>query len=518
MPRRAVAHRSATTRRAARGHARGRRRSRTASSATPRARFGRLVPRVPAANPPGRSALLLLAMELGRLEQLYALLEQARRYDTVVELLRQRVGTESDPRLRASLYRRMARTLAGPLEDEPGAEHAFVAPARAAQKTTRRCSSCARARCSATTWSCSAIACSGSPRSSRTRASGATCSTNTATCCTRGSAVRRRRSRVLRAVIEQLDPDFEPALDELLEAAAAAADPTTRWPGRSSTCCAASATRSGASSSRAGWSSCTNAACADARSRAARARPLGASSPRATPSRTSGPPRLLAGTERHAELLVGARRDRRTRDDPAERGEALLAGAELAYRSPGRRRRCVGAAAAAGQQRQRARRSAAVADRVRRRQARSADRAVRGGRTLRRPGRGAARAGRARDGLARQGRAVSALRAAARRTARRRASPPPRRSAKCCASAEDVEALHVPARAGAAARRPARSWRTLLERLARTDRRPQHSSATCCSSARCCSATASSAPQKQPRCCARSLELDPRFTSRRSRS
>lgn len=86
--------------------------------------WNRLLPYFPAAHSQVDQALYTLATESGRYDELYAVLEQSRRYETLATWLGQRVVHERGE-LRAALLRRLARTLAGPLEDANRAEQAW---------------------------------------------------------------------------------------------------------------------------------------------------------------------------------------------------------------------------------------------------------------------------------------------------------------------------------------------------------------------------------------------------------
>jgi tetratricopeptide (TPR) repeat protein len=195
-----------------------------AAAALAHGRFGdaggawqRLLPLLPAGERQVDQALLILAMEMKRLDELYALLEEAGRHATLVDLLQQRVGTEPSEELRVELLRRMARLLAGPLEDEAGAEQAWsrllslredvealqYMRARALQQGDMRALGDCLHRLASLEQD---------PNERRDLL------------YEYGHLLHARLGKpaeavaVLRAVLEQLDPNFDPALDELLEA------------------------------------------------------------------------------------------------------------------------------------------------------------------------------------------------------------------------------------------------------------------------------------------------------------
>lgn len=87
--------------------------------------WSRLAPLVPMALARADAALLALARDTGRLEQLYTLYESARRYAALVERLRERVTEETNPAARMRLLRRIAKTYAERLDDEATAERCF---------------------------------------------------------------------------------------------------------------------------------------------------------------------------------------------------------------------------------------------------------------------------------------------------------------------------------------------------------------------------------------------------------
>jgi tetratricopeptide (TPR) repeat protein len=188
--------------------------------------FRRLVPLLAEAHPRADRALLSLAVLTGRLDELYQLLERVNRHDTLVLWLRERVAAEPEPSARAALLRRMARTLAGPLDDDAGAEVAWAEllqfeedvealsfiRAQALQRDDAELLGQCLRRLSALEHD------RGEKRDLLYEY---------------GHLLRARLGRpaeaalVLREVIEQLDPDFEPALDELIDACEAVSDQRT---------------------------------------------------------------------------------------------------------------------------------------------------------------------------------------------------------------------------------------------------------------------------------------------------
>lgn len=192
----------------------------------PQAAWQRLTPLVPLSQPRVDRALHLIAIETQRLDELYALLEQANRHDTLVEWLNQRVQHEPNRAVVVALYRRMARNLAGPLDDDAAAESAWLKLLESSEdaeglnflraQALRRddmqlLSDCLRRL----------AALELDPREKRDLL------------YEHGHLLRARLDRpaeavsVLRNVIEQLDDAFEPALDELVEACRAAGDERT---------------------------------------------------------------------------------------------------------------------------------------------------------------------------------------------------------------------------------------------------------------------------------------------------
>jgi tetratricopeptide (TPR) repeat protein len=91
----------------------------------PEGAWSRLAPLVPLAAPRADAALLALARDTERLEQLYTLYESARRYPALVARLRERVAEETNPASRMRLLRRIAKTHAERLDDEAAAEACF---------------------------------------------------------------------------------------------------------------------------------------------------------------------------------------------------------------------------------------------------------------------------------------------------------------------------------------------------------------------------------------------------------
>ena len=86
----------------------------------------RLTPHVADAHPGVDETLTQLAIDSGRLDELYRLLEQADRYDALVELMRDRVSEENDADLKVELYRRIAQLTHNQLDDEEGAHGAWL--------------------------------------------------------------------------------------------------------------------------------------------------------------------------------------------------------------------------------------------------------------------------------------------------------------------------------------------------------------------------------------------------------
>jgi tetratricopeptide (TPR) repeat protein len=189
----------------------------------------RLVPLLPEAHPKADRALHSLAVLTQRLDALYAELERVNRHDTLALWLRERIGAEPDPRVRAALFRRMARTLAGPLDDDRGAEDAW------SQLLSLEEDAEALSFLRAQALQRDDVELLGNclPRMAALEQDRAE---KRDLLYEYGHLLRARLARpaqaisVLREVIERLDPEFEPALDELIEACEAVSDqPTLAW-------------------------------------------------------------------------------------------------------------------------------------------------------------------------------------------------------------------------------------------------------------------------------------------------
>jgi tetratricopeptide (TPR) repeat protein len=186
----------------------------------------RLLPLLPEAEPRVDRALYALATEARRQDELYRLLEQAGRYDTLVEWLSQRIALEPDNSVKASLYRRMAHTFEGPLGDEEGASDAWSRLLKLEENAEalgfmrglalRRDDMPALGDCLR-----------------RLAALEQESNEKRDLLYEYGHLLRSRLGRasdavtVLREVVEHLDPDFEPALDELIQACEAVDDEHT---------------------------------------------------------------------------------------------------------------------------------------------------------------------------------------------------------------------------------------------------------------------------------------------------
>lgn len=288
----------------------------------------RLVPLVPAAERHADQALVLLALETQRQDELYALLEQARRYGTLVDLLRQRVGTEPDQSTRVSLFRRMARTLQGPLDDERGAEQAWSGLLQIVEDVEAlqfmRAQAMQRDDMERLGDSLRRLAALESDPGERRDL-----------LYEYGHLLHARLGRhaqavgVLRAVLEQLDSEFEPALDELLEACEAARDAATlAW------ALELALSRERDAERRVEVARRLATLCEENLREPERALAALRAWSEAAPSDAEPHARcvaLLQGTARHAELLAELDAVAHKHAIEAERTAALLAGAELAF-------------------------------------------------------------------------------------------------------------------------------------------------------------------------------------------
>lgn len=186
----------------------------------------RLVPLVSHADPAADAAIADLAADLGRLDELYASMERAERYGALVSLLQVRAQREPQKERRADVFRRMARIAVRRLDDDERATAAWRSlllieeDAEALRylhaRARRRDEAEAQADCLARL-----AAIEKDPAERRDLL------------FERGHLLRMRLGRpqeavaVLREIVDGLDPDFEPALDELVIAAEAASDFTT---------------------------------------------------------------------------------------------------------------------------------------------------------------------------------------------------------------------------------------------------------------------------------------------------
>ena len=183
----------------------------------------RLVPLVTHADASADAAIADLAANLERLDELYALMERAERYGALVSLLQARAQREPQKERRADVFRRMARIAVRRLDDDERATAAWRSlllieeDAEALRylhaRARRRDEPEAQAECLARL-----AAIEKDPAERRDLL------------FERGHLLRMRLGRpaeavaVLREIVDGLDPDFEPALDELMIAAEAAGD------------------------------------------------------------------------------------------------------------------------------------------------------------------------------------------------------------------------------------------------------------------------------------------------------
>jgi tetratricopeptide (TPR) repeat protein len=186
----------------------------------------RLVPLVSQADPAADAAIAELAPDVGRLEELYTLMERAERYGALVALLQARSQREPNKERRADVLRRMARIAARRLDDDERASSAWRALLLIEEdpealrylhaRARRRDEAEAQVECLARL-----AAIEKDPLERRDLM------------FERGHVLRMRLSRpaeaivVLKEIVERLDPEFEPALDELVIAAEAARDHAT---------------------------------------------------------------------------------------------------------------------------------------------------------------------------------------------------------------------------------------------------------------------------------------------------
>ena len=89
------------------------------------AAWARLEPMINGGNADAEALASSVAFATGRTDQLVALYESAERHDDLINPLRQQAESTQDDILRADLFRRCARLLAGPLGDELAAAEAY---------------------------------------------------------------------------------------------------------------------------------------------------------------------------------------------------------------------------------------------------------------------------------------------------------------------------------------------------------------------------------------------------------
>jgi hypothetical protein len=188
--------------------------------------FERLAGLVRAAAPAADRALEALAERTGRLEDFHALLERAERHRSLAVALDKYVATVRDRDKRVALFRRIARLRGGPLDDIEGAVEAFRA-LLAEQEDAEALELL------------------------RTYALGRDDVDTVCDCLRRLAALETERDAkrdllfelghllrarkheplaavtVLREIVESIDPDFEPALDELVTASEETGDAQT---------------------------------------------------------------------------------------------------------------------------------------------------------------------------------------------------------------------------------------------------------------------------------------------------
>ncbi|HMI91035.1 MAG TPA: hypothetical protein VK509_06705, partial [Polyangiales bacterium] len=182
----------------------------------------RLLPYLPAGHAQVDQALYTLATETGRYDELYAVLEQSDRHETLATWLGQRVVLERDLELRVALLRRLARTLQGPIEDQDRAEQAW-SQLLALQEDVEALSF-------VRTY---ALQRDDVPRVAdalhRLSALESDPTERRDLMYEHGHVLRARLQQPAAAIqvlyrVLELDPEFEPALDELIEASTAARD------------------------------------------------------------------------------------------------------------------------------------------------------------------------------------------------------------------------------------------------------------------------------------------------------
>ena len=172
-------------------------------------------------------ALHLIAIETQRLDELYALLEQANRYGTLVEWLYQRVPHEPNRAVVVASYRRMGAISPGCSTTKsppraPGQTARGLRRRRGAQLHPGLGAASRRHGAAQRLPPTSGGARTRSAREARPY------STSTAICCARVWTARRSGRGLRRD--RGLDPDFEPALDELIEPSARPAT-SAHWSG-----------------------------------------------------------------------------------------------------------------------------------------------------------------------------------------------------------------------------------------------------------------------------------------------
>jgi tetratricopeptide (TPR) repeat protein len=185
--------------------------------------WDRLAPLLPEAEARVDQALYALAVDAGRHDELYALLERCERYDTLVEWLNQRIAVEQTDTVKVELYRRTAHLYAGPLRDEDAALQTWSRLLRVREDGE----ALAFLRGQALQRDDMVLLCDCLRRLAALESDA---SERRDLLYEYGHLLHARLARhpeaaaVLREICEQLDPDFEPALDELVEACEASGD------------------------------------------------------------------------------------------------------------------------------------------------------------------------------------------------------------------------------------------------------------------------------------------------------
>jgi hypothetical protein len=288
----------------------------------------RLTPLLPDAEPRVDRALYGLASETGRQDELYKLLEQAGRHRTLVEWLGQRIVVERDDAIKVALYRHMAHTLVGPLDDEAGAEDAWSRLLRLQEDTEAlgfmRSLALRRDDMEALGDCLRRLAALEPDRNERRDL-----------LYEYGHLLHARLRRpaeavvVLRQVVEQLDGDFEPALDELIQASEAAGDDPTLADALQYVLGREADPELRAELAQRLASLCVRRM--NDRERAIAALGIWAQAAPRDPEPHAELVSLLTGSERHAELLAALDALAQLAGDDKQRAEAQLRAAELAY-------------------------------------------------------------------------------------------------------------------------------------------------------------------------------------------